>query len=352
MVVCAAITQGAPAQQLNTFLTLTVDGHSVSGHVLHATKNQVVLLRSDGALLDLDPAKTSDYKRTAAPFVPLSAGRLSAQLQAELGREFEVTGTGHYLVAHPQGEGALWAERFEDLYRETVQYFRVRGLQMKQPAFPLVAIVWPTQEDFLSYARRDGLSDARGVLGYYSRLSNRITLYDVTRGNANASEWQTNAETIIHEAVHQSAFNCGLHRRHGGSPYWIVEGLGTMFEARGINSSAKYPHMSDRINKMQLEAFTRYRDAGRQSGNWARLVMSDVFFNVAPLDAYAESWAFSFFLSETRPKQYAKIIELTAAKPAYHDYTAAERWSDFASVFGDDVRRLESQFIDFVDSLR
>ena len=345
------LTQNSFAETPSTLVSLVLQGQAISGHVLHASKSQVVLLRGDGAVFDLNPSQATDYRRSQVPFTAYTAGQVSAQLQAELGAAFEVTGTGHYLVAHPRGQGNLWAERFEELYRETVQYFRVRGLQVQQPAFPLVAIVWPKQEQFEMYARRDGMQDVRGVLGYYSRLSNRVTLYDVTQGNPQSLDWQTNAETIIHEAVHQSAFNTGLHRRHGGSPAWIVEGLGTMFEAPGVHSSARHPHLKDRVNKIQLHAFQDFLREGRQSGYWARLVASDTFFHAAPLQGYAESWAFSFFLSETRPRQYAQLLALTASKQPFKEYTATERWGDFVRIFGSDVKHMEAQFLDYIDRL-
>ncbi len=64
------------------------------------------------------------------------------------------------------------------------------------------------------------------VLGYYSSRSNRITLYDVGGTAAGSAAWHQNADTIIHEATHQTAYNTGVHRRFAQTPKWVVEGLG------------------------------------------------------------------------------------------------------------------------------
>ena len=123
-----------------------------------------------------------DYHKTGSDFRPLTAIMLRGQLESELGRAYEVSGTGHFVVAYPRGQKDQWAERFEDMYRSFVMYFSVRGFRLQQPPFPLVAIVWKSKDDFLRYSIRDGMKPSQGLLGYYSVTSNRVTLYDVGDG--------------------------------------------------------------------------------------------------------------------------------------------------------------------------
>jgi hypothetical protein len=64
--------------------------------------------------------------------------------------------------------------------------------------------------------------------------------------------------------------------------------------------------------------------------------------------AYAESWAFSFFLVETEPQKYLECLKRTASRPPFQEYTAGERTADFTAIFGSDWRMLEARFLRFM----
>jgi hypothetical protein len=213
-----------------------------------------------------------------------------------------------------------------------------------------VAVVYPRQIDFLQQAAREGVPPNSGLLGYYSPVSNRIVMYDAA-ASGNGWDWTTNADTIIHEAAHQTAFNCGVHARFGNPPQWVVEGLGTMFEARGVWQSQRYKNVGDRINRGRLEAWRSYKSR-RDSDAIAQLVSSDRPFRKQPLAAYAEAWALSFFLCETMPKKYVEYLSKTASRPAFDDYTSHERLNDFTSVFGNDLAMLTARMERFIGGLK
>ena len=123
---------------------------------------EVVLLARDGQIWDFSPDDAANYRKTAASFAPYSVREMQERLEAEFGRQMEVTATGHYLVVHPVGKAEVWAERFEQMYREFVHNFGVRGISTQQPELPLVAIVFTRQEDFLRYAIHDGVRCRHG----------------------------------------------------------------------------------------------------------------------------------------------------------------------------------------------
>src|SRR6185295_16554928 len=119
-----------------------------------------------------------------------------------------------------------------------------------------------------------GMPQVGGVLGYYSPTTNRILMFDPGQSDWLAS---SSAETIIHEAAHQTAFNTGVHTRFAATPRWIVEGLGTQFEARGVWQSRSYPNQADRINRGRLISFRQYL-ARRPTDAIAQIVSSDRLF--------------------------------------------------------------------------
>ncbi len=334
--------------------TMSVDigGNDVEGMPLAWSNERVYLLARDGRLWEFPPNRATRLRKTSPTFSSYSAAEMRAQLQRELGGHLEVTGTGHYLVAHPPGRSSVWSQRFEDLYRSCVQYFSLRQLPVHDPQFPLVAIVWPRYADFEHYAASQGSSVSPGVLGFYSPISNRVTLYDQGGGATTARAWQENESTIVHEATHQVAFNTGVHNRFTSTPLWVAEGLGTMFEARGVWDWGDHPRQADRINRPRLAQFRQWQRLGRQPGAFVNLVSSDRQFQTNPAAAYSEAWAWVFFLTENYPRQFGQYVERTAERPDFEDYPLARRMADFTAVFGDDFRKLEAHFLQFIDGLR
>ena len=75
-------------------------------------------------------------------------------------------------------------------------------------------------------------------------------------------------------------------------------------------------------------------------------------FSVNPSAAYAEAWAFTFYLVENEPRKYAQYLALTASRPPFSEYEAAQRIADFTSVFGSNWRMLEAQFLRFMKGVK
>jgi len=330
-------------------IKLQVSGQWREGRPLIWSSDQVMLVQRDGQLLDFAPGTAANYSAVAGGFRSYSAAELRAQLSQEFGQGYEVGGSGHYVVVYPAGQREQWATRFEDLYRSFTHYFKARGWTPQEPQFPLVAIVFPRQADFQQHARDAGIRASNGLLGYYSPTTNRVLLFDATAGRTNA-DWTLNAETIIHEAAHQTAFNTGLHSRYGQSPRWVVEGLGTMFEAPGVWNSLRHPQLVDRINTGRLNGFRQY--LSRRSKNaLAELISSDRRFQTDVDGAYAEAWALSFFLSETEPRKYLQYLLKTSALKPFQAYRAPERLKDFTDIFGSNLPLLDARFLRFMREL-
>lgn len=335
----------ASAVAVEWMMQADVDGNRLEGKPIYMSSDRTQLLLRDGQVREFPTAVARNVRQTAPRFRPYTAGEMRSRLAAEFGNEFEVSGTGHYLVVHPRGTRDLWAERFEDLYRSFRHYFAVRGFQLHEPEFPLVAIVWKDEAQFRAYALREGARITPNTLGYYSPTSNRVTLYDTAGGGR---DWTQNADTIIHEVTHQSAFNTGIHTRFGTTPRWLAEGLATMFEPRGVWNSAQYRTPGDRINRGRLRDFQNYLEQGHQDGHVMQMIESDRFFDADGSRGYALAWALSFYLVETQPRRYAEYLAKTAARDGAQPYGSAARLKDFTDVFGPNLRLLEAQFLRYM----
>ncbi len=347
----AALPASAANNALNMMIEATVRGTRVEGLPLDWNAQQIHLLARDGYLWEFRPDEAHDLHKTGPAFRSYSFPELRSALERELAGRLELTSTAHYLVAHPRGAGKKWADRFEELYRSFVHYFAARGLKLKEPEFPLVAIVWGSKQDFIAYARSLGINVPPGLLGYYSPVTNRIMLFDSSDSNHPSAAWQQDASTIIHEATHQTAFNTGVHSRFALPPRWLAEGLGMLFEARGVYDSAHYPNSDDRINHNRLAQFRQYLGIGRRSGAFLDLIESDRMFSTDPAIAYAEAWALTYFLSETQPRNYNQYLAKTAARENFAPYTAAQRRADFTAAFGSDLKMLDANYLRYIEKI-
>ncbi len=341
-----------PARGGEWTLELLLHGQRVQGMPLASSNTTVDLLGRDGVWWSFRPDEAEEYRKLGDGFRPVTQGEMRALLLGEFGRGYEVTGTGNYLVVHPAGQGSQWAGRFEELYRNFVQYFAVRGFRLEAPRFPLTAVVFPTRSEFYAYAARHGSQLPEGVLGYYSRRSNRILLYDLTADGGGEFAWSDNAATIIHEATHQTAFNTGIHQRFGAPPVWAVEGLATLFEAPGVYDSRRHGSLESRVNQGRLASFRQYAAPRRTGQVLAELIESDRHFQTHPDAAYAHAWALTFFLSEQHPRQYARYLTKTATRAPLADYPATERRQDFIAEFSADFAMLEARLLRFLATVK
>ncbi|MEX0939055.1 MAG: DUF1570 domain-containing protein [Pirellulales bacterium] len=328
-----------------------VAGEFLEGKPLAWSDQRVFLLSRDGRLVDFSPAEARDYRQSAPRFFSYSTAEMRSQLYEEFGHDIDISGTGHYLVVHPRGQKDQWAQRFEDLYRSFCHYFRVRGLKLAEPKYPLVAVVFRNREQYEQYAEQTGSTLGPNMLGHYSPRTNRIALFDITGGDA-SQDWATNATTIIHEATHQTAFNAGVHSRFTEVPRWVSEGLATMFEAPGVWSFASHSSRRDRVSREQLAAFREYAAQRREAGAMQDLIVSDQLFRRDVYGAYAEAWALSFYLSETRSHDYGRYLQRTADREQFREYPPEERLQDFQQSFGDDLKMLEVQYLRWIKELK
>lgn len=336
---------GGPAD----FMMLTrVEGRLLEGQPLKWTDSQMFLLGRDGQLHEFAPEDAEQSRKTGPAFRAYTMGEMRTLLHEDFDNRFEISTTNHFVVVHPRGQWSAWADRLESLYRSFTHYMQVRGFRIEQPKVPLVAVVFRTQGDYYSHAAAAGSPLTPGTLGHYDPKSNRIYLFDASQSSGD--DWSVNAETIIHEATHQTAFNVGVHRRFAEQPRWLVEGLAMMFEAPGVWDARSTYTRSDRINRDRLDDF-RYCLPKRPDGAIVALVATDDLFRTSPGFAYAEAWALSFFLCETRPQEYSRYLEIVAARQPFHEYPAKERLADFVRIFGNDVELLDAQFRRFMAEL-
>lgn len=338
--------QVAGAGDRDPLMMMNLEGAAVRGMSLLWTPERAVVLQRDGRLFDFDPADATQVQPIEGSFQPATQAELRGTLYREFGNEYQITATSNYLVVHPT-HGNHWPEQLEQLHRTFLQHCGTRNLPLRKARFPMVAIVFPDRARFLRYSKNDrGRPLGANVLGYYSRNSNRVALYDhgVTSGGVSS--------TIRHEAAHQSAFNWGIHSRVARQPHWIVEGFGTMFEAEGIHDPARGSSLSARVNHTMFNGVRElYPDASSLAAAIEELVQDDRQFSNDPRAAYAVAWAMTFYLSDRRPDVLRQLVTLYNTRLAFITYPATDRISDFQRAIGISIPMLASQIHQFLSDV-
>ncbi len=153
---CLALGFGSSPGHAQT-IAVSLTDQSVEGKPVYWDQNMVALLMRDGQYITFPPSEAKQFRKISDPFRSYSQSTLRGQLMREYGRDFDVSGTGQYLVVHPAGQRDRWADRFEQLYRSMVHYFTARGFSVSRPEFPLVAIVFRSRGDYLAHLRRNNV---------------------------------------------------------------------------------------------------------------------------------------------------------------------------------------------------
>lgn len=328
--------------------------------------------RAGGMLLETDegglwvlPAENVQDRRTDdSQFARLEKKQLADRLLKEMGPGFQAHESKHYVVVfNTTRTYAKWCSSLlERLQRAFLAYWKKQGCDVHEPTTPLAVLIFSDEQSYLRYAKAELGAGASSAIGYYSLFTNRIAMYDLTgsqqvrrmdskRGTMHDITQllsQPAAEplvaTVVHEATHQIAFNCGLQKRLVDNPAWLTEGMATYFETPDLSSTRSWSGIGN-INYARWDLYRKNANAGREQGIEA-LVATDALIKDphTAVDAYATAWAWSYFLIRSHPEEYAAYLKTLSAKPLLEMDTPATRLADFRKHFGEDLRALEEEF--------
>ena len=336
----SAISQDSTAQ--TGAVRMDVDGQTVLGQPLAFDGKQLAILLRDGRL-KTHQVQPENIMRTDRRLEPFTIDELHRAYFEEYRDRYDVSKTDHYVVVHPWGSELTWSRPFEDFHSRFVSYFESKGMELKEPEYPLVAMVLRSRNDFERSLINEVRSRDSRIAGYYSRITNRITTYDpAARLRDEKDRWIYSSWAIRHESTHQSAYNTGIHNRFAPPPTWLSEGIATMFEARGINDHERFKKPSDRVNVRRLKQLRKYLNTSDFHDGLVNLIANDRMFQTHQELAYGISWGLAFYLSEVQPDKFFAFIARDAKRRNFVAYTPQQRLKDFAGAFGDDFEKLAS----------
>lgn len=309
----------------------------------------------------LQPSAIAERRPLTAAPAEETPRELGTRILADLPAGFDVLVTRHYVVCFDTSRDyARWcAALFERLHEAFGNFWSKAGLEVFDPPRPLVVVIFADRRRYEAHASRDLGAASDRVVGYYNLLTNRVTTFDLTgtdgvprpagRGSpGTALEILTSpaaaglVATLVHEATHQMAFNCGMHRRLAPVPLWVSEGIATYFETPDLKNTRGWRGIGN-VNRPRLDHFL----ATHRPGDIAAIITSDDRFRAAegPLDAYAAAWSLTRHLVETRKKEFTDYLRTQAAKPPLAEDSVAERRRDFEAAFGQSPEAIEQDVV-------
>lgn len=329
----------------------------------------LLLLAEDGQLWSLKQEDIVSIAASDEPLQPLSQDEMFARCKEQLPAGFNLHKTKHYVLIYNTSEVYVkWvAELFEHLHRNFYSYWRTKGIRLDEPRFPLVALVFSDKASYLSYAEREIGESAKAMIGYFNLRTNRMVTYDLTgvdgmvpSGTRIPNERvvrqvllsQPNAErtvaTIVHEAVHQLAYNSGLQVRLADNPLWLSEGIAMFFETPDARSDKGWGSIG-KVNPHNLRLFAQYLP-NRPADSLLSMLTDDNRMRNAKTatHAYSESWAVTYFLMTTKSKPFAAYLkELAELSPMAEPLSSRERIDQFKKHFGEDLEDLDRDLLNF-----
>ncbi len=321
---------------------------TINAEILVEAQDGGLMVQSDeGRIWIIQPENIKQRESDDAPLEPIDTKTMQKRLLEELPQGFKVYRTQHYVIAYNSSEA--YAKRvavlFEQLHRGFFTYWENLGWDLPEPRFPLVGLVFADHRSFLAHSRAEIGETANNLIGYYHLESNRMTTFNVPN-------WERNAATIIHEATHQLAYNCGLQRRFADNPMWVSEGLATFFESPDRRNPNKWQRVG-RVNQVQLARFRSFLKQ-RPAESLTTLLANDDRFRDARTSggAYAEGWALTYFLIKTRREAYVDYLKRLSEGRPLAEQTERERIEMFEEAFGGSVAEIDKAMLMYIRRVR
>lgn len=346
---------------------------TVQGEVLiEAQDGSILFQEMDGALRILASAEIATKTIQDEPLQPLTKKQLGESLLADLPEGFRIHTTEDYVIAYQTGRAyAKWIGNLYQgpLNRGFKNFWGKRSfkLELEKPKFPLVAVIFATREQYAAQVQRELNVKVGSVVAYYNLHTNRVMMYDLTsdrRQGGVAAQTQRDIDdilltpqgiwmvtTIIHEGTHQLMFNSGLQTRLADTPLWLNEGIAMYFEPPNLNARQGW-RVPGRTNYLRLDVLRKNQT--RAVNSLETLISDDQRLQSdedTTVVAYAESWALVHFLVNRKPTQFGQYLKFLSQKQPQQAPKPGQRLADFKQFFGDDLLKLDKEFIAYVKRL-
>ncbi|HZW33531.1 MAG TPA: DUF1570 domain-containing protein [Isosphaeraceae bacterium] len=333
-------------------------GHCVVARLHGQYRDQMALMQPDGQL-----GFPTLLVPTDEPFLPITAEELRARLQKGPYADYRVLTTRHYLIFYQSN--TTFAEKsgglLEDLYQGLIEVCRKRGIPVHDAEFPLVAVIFATEDAFRAHQEV-----APEVQAYYEIFTNRIYFYQ--QSDRDLEEPKVTAlrkpQTVAHEGVHQILSNIGVQPRISAWPLWLIEGLAEYCATPATTKKGVAWDRPGMINALHMATLRELDDplANPVAGPGARanasrqapfLCQAESLIRksrLTPTD-YAQAWALTHYLNNERGRDFVEFLKAMSQMPPLAPRTPEDHLAEFRKFFGDDLAKLDKKVDKYIREL-
>ena len=353
-----------------TLATVAVKGDDgsleVSGRVLVQAQDGGVLLEErNGRIRQLTAAMIESKTVSEAPFVWMTDDELGSDLLSQVPAGFEIHQTDHYVVCSNSSEeyAVFVGKLLEKVFDQYFQFMKEQEIVVRPLMAKLPVIILQSEAEFKDFASTQHPETSFvDTPGYYSIRENQMLLMDLTRDRSirsvsairkRLSEQPLHVATIVHEAVHQLAFNSGLQVRMADNPVWLSEGLALHFE-QVIPRSTSLWTRPGLVNARHHPEFIRSVENATTRISFNSLTQTDKSFtdSATVATAYAESWALTTYLLRQQKSGMGRFLQTISRRIPLQPVTAEQRLQEFTTAFGKSPDECEQEVVSFVRRLR
>ena len=333
-----------------------------TGRIVAELPSGAVLLEErNGKLHQISARQIQSREDATEAFVPFTSAELAVDLLSQVPAGFEITETEHYIVcSNSAAEYVEFSGRLlEVVFDQYFHFMTEQKIAVTQPARKLPIMIFAGTSEFQTFASKQHPEISfEDTPGYFSVSDNQTLLLDLTGDRSIRSaptirrrlaEKPLQVATVVHEAVHQLAFNSGLQVRMADNPLWLSEGLAMYFETGSSRSSLLWSRPG-LVNPRHQPAFLKLLDDSQISGDLNSLIESDAtFLNAAETPAaYAKAWALTHYLiREEKTGMQKYLLSLSQRKPMV-GLTAEQRTQEFQDAFGKLPDEMERELVSYI----
>lgn len=329
----------------------TDDDALVVAKVLVEIADSFVVILPDGRI---SVVNQRDATVTDRPFVGVTVPELTATLTKKF-PGFKVQATKRFIYVYNtsplfyQGTSRI----LETMYPGLMNYCRSRKLEVSDPPFPLVIVMFRTRKEWEDYMH--GMFANTGVAAFYDGSSNRVVMYEQSDLGTAAPEIALKEiiSTVAHEGVHQILHNIGVQHRLSRWPMWISEGVPEYFAPTSVDKSLRWKGAGT-VNDLRMKTIDGLLKQGPSTAaarTAATTTESIIMADKLDADGYAWSWALTHYLGEKRRDAFSRYLTDVSKIQSMEKPSKDENVRLFIKHFGADFRKLDTELMNHLRKL-